>query len=208
MDADTTPPLQDTDDQHVVDQHRADYQQAQPFITPAMQAFAEHWAYSRNQIKAYRHAYPGSSVSAAKANARRLFADDRVHAEIRRVLERWTDLSSVKLERIEHQLARVAFADPRLLYDASGNLLPPHQWDADTAAAVASYSETPTKYGTVRKVRMHDLHAAARTLAEMKGAFEKNKAPPGCRRAFKFDQLCALNFDQGLLAVSHSLACG
>ncbi len=29
-----------------------------------------------------------------------------------------------------------------------------------------------------------------------------------CRRAFKFDQLCALNFDQGLLPSRHSLVCG
>jgi hypothetical protein len=31
---------------------------------------------------------------------------------------------------------------------------------------------------------------------------------PACRRAFKIDQLCALNFDQGLLAAGHRLACG
>ena len=187
MDSDTElVPLPDID-QDTVDDHQAAYRDAQLFITPAMQAFAEHWAHSRNQIKAYQHAYPGSSVNAAKTHGRRLFADGRVQAEIRRVLERWTDLSSVKLERIEHQLARVAFADPRLLYDATGNLLPPHQWDADTAAAVASYSETPTRYGLVRKVRMHDLHAAARTLAEMKGAFEKNKVPPGAAAIFNIN---------------------
>ena len=29
-----------------------------------------------------------------------------------------------------------------------------------------------------------------------------------CRRAFKTDQLCALNFDQGLLAACHRLTCG
>lgn len=184
MDSDTAPlPLPDID-QDTVDDHQTAYRDAQLFITPAMQAFAEHWAHSRNQIKAYQHAYPGSSVGAAKTHARRLFADGRVQAEIRRVLERWTDHSSVKLERIEHELSRVAFADPRLLYDATDNLLPPHQWDADAAAAVASYSETPTRYGLVRKVRMHDKHAALRTLAEMKGAFEKNKAPPGVQASF------------------------
>ncbi len=29
-----------------------------------------------------------------------------------------------------------------------------------------------------------------------------------CRRAFKFDQLCALNIDQGLLAACDRLNCG
>lgn len=149
-----------------------------------MQAFAEHWAINRNQIKAYQHAYPRSSLGAAKANARHLFADHRVQAEIHRIIDRWTDHSALKLERIEHELSRVAHADVRNLYDSHGNLKPPHEWDVDTAAAVASYSETPTKYGLVRKVRMHDKHAAARTLMEAKGAFDRNKAPPGIQASF------------------------
>ena len=38
-------------------------------------------------------------------------------------------------------------------------------------------------------------------------AFEGNVLG-SCRRAFKFDQVCALNFDQGLLPARHGLACG
>jgi hypothetical protein len=187
MDTDTALVTQSEFDDQTANDQQAAYREAQSFLTPAMQAFAEHWAYNRNQIKAHQHAYPSASLKSSRAEARRLFADPRIQAEIRRIIDRWTDLSSVKLERIEHQLARVAFADPRLLYDAAGNLLPPHQWDADTAACVASYSETPTKEGIVRKVRLRDSHAAARTLAEMKGAFEKNKAPPGIQAMFNIN---------------------
>jgi hypothetical protein len=187
MDTDAESGTQDEiDDNHAVS-IRSAYQARQHFITAAQQAFAEHYAAHRNQIKAYCHAYPHATVNHARKDASRLFADPRIQREISRILDRWTDLSAASLQRIEHQLARVAFADPRLLYDAAGNLLPPHQWDADTAACVASYSETPTKEGIVRKVRLRDSHAAARTLAEMKGAFEKNKAPPGIQAMFNIN---------------------
>jgi phage terminase small subunit len=187
MDSDTAPvPLPDID-QDIADDHQAAYRDAQLFITPAMQAFAEHWALNRNQIKAYQHAYPGSSIGAAKANARRLFADDRVQAEIRRIVESWTEKSGITIAQLEHELARVARSDVRRLFGPGAVLLDPHEWDADTAAAVASYSETPTRYGIVRKVRLHDKHAAARTLLEAKGAFEKQKAPPGAAAIFNIN---------------------
>jgi phage terminase small subunit len=184
MEPDTAQVAQPEIDDNTADGQQSAYRQAQAFLTPAMQAFAEHWAHSRNQIKAYQYAYPGSSASAAKTHARRLFCDGRVQAEIRRVLERWTDHSAVELERIEHELSRIAFADPRSLYDEHGNLKRPHEWDADTAAAVASYTEMNVKGVITRKVRLADKHAAARTLAEMKGAFDKHKAPPGIQASF------------------------
>ncbi len=152
-----------------------------------MQAFAEHWACNRNQIKAYQHAYPRASVATARAEARRLFADPRIQAEIHRVTERFVDHTRATLAHAEQVLSRLAHADIRRLFDRNGTLLRTDQWDPDTAAAVASYSETPTKYGLVRKVRLHDKHAAARTLLEAKGAFEKHKAPPGVAAIFNIN---------------------
>lgn len=187
MDSDTAPVPQLDDDRDTVDRHQDTYRQAQAFITPAMQAFAEHWALNRNQIKAYQHAYPGSSVGAAKTHARRLFADGRIQAEIHRIVESWTEKSGVTIAQLEHELARVARSDVRRLFGPGAVLLDPHEWDPDTAAAVASYSETPTRYGIVRKVRLHDKHAAARTLLEAKGAFEKHKVPPGVAAIFNIN---------------------
>lgn len=184
MDTDTSPVTQVESNIQTANNQQAAYRGEQSFLTPAMQAFAEHWAYNHNQIKAHQHAYPSASLTSSKSEARRLFHDPRVQAEIQRVIDRWTDLSAVTLNRIEHELARVAFSDVRMLCDKSGDLLLPHQWDADTAAAVASYTETNVRGVITRKVRLADKHAANRTLAEMKGAFDKNKAPPGIRASF------------------------
>lgn len=184
MDADSATATQPAIDLDSFDDGQFAYLDTQASLTPAMQAFAEHWAYNRNQIKAYQHAYPGSSINLAKNNAGRLFRDRRVQLEIRRVLERASDYSKTTIQQIEHQLSRIAFADARKLYDEHGNLRKPCDWDADTAAAVAAYSETPTRYGMVRKVRLHEPHGPARTLAEIKGAFDKHKAPPGVQASF------------------------
>ena len=41
-----------------------------------------------------------------------------------------------------------------------------------------------------------------------RGSETPHAKPSCCRRAFKIDQPCALNFDQGLLPARHGLACG
>jgi hypothetical protein len=174
----------DENDQPTTNQHQVDYRVTQSLLTPAMQAFPEHWAINRNQIKAYQFAYPRASVATARAEARRLFADPRIQAEIHRVSERQIDHTRSTLMQAERVLSQLAHADVRRLFGRGAVLLDPHDWDADIAAAVSSYSETPTRYGIVRKVRLHDKHAAARTLLEAKGAFEKHKAPPGVAAIF------------------------
>ncbi|MDP2620999.1 MAG: terminase small subunit [Hyphomicrobiales bacterium] len=195
MDADQeSPALQNEPDlgADTFDALRIGYAESQTLLTPAQQAFAEHWAYHRNQTRAYLHAYPGSSANAAKTHARRLFADGRVQAEILRVAERWTDHSAIRLAELEHELSRIGRSDVRKLFDEHGNVRPPHEWDADTAAAVSSYQEEEKWEGRgedrvkviTRKVRMAEKHGPLRTLMEAKGAFERNKAPPGIQASF------------------------
>jgi len=195
MQADSAPALQDDIDDESFSNQQVAYRSSLPFITPAMHAFAAHWALNRNQIKAYQHAYPGSSANAAKTEARRLFADPRVQAEIRRVVESWSEKSGITIAQLEHELTRLGRSDVRNLFDEQGNVRPPHEWDADTAAAVASYVEEEHWEGRgedrmlvkTRKVRMAEKHGPLRTLLEAKGAFEKQKAPPGAAAIFNIN---------------------
>lgn len=81
--------------------------------------------------------------------------------------------------RVLREYARIAFADPRKLYDENGDLKKPSEWDDDTAAAVSgvdiqehtykdgkSDSETTT---TNRKARMHDKKSALEVLKNYRG---------------------------------------
>lgn len=172
-----------------------DYRQNSDVMTTAMQQFAEHWANNRNQIKAYQHAYPGCTHNTARTHARRLFADGRVQAEIRRIIERGSDFTKTTIEQCKHELTRIAKSDIRKVFDGKGNMLDPHQWDADTAAAVSSVKEVRAIKGrgadqyveVTRTVRLWDKQAANRTLLETAGAFDKKKAPPGIQAHFSFN---------------------
>ena len=163
------------------------YRASSPFITRAMQAFAWHWAHHRNQVKAYVFAYPSSTENAARREGGRLFRDPRVQAEIARVLDSWTAESGVTLAQLEQEVACLARSDIRRLFDRGFVLKDPHDWDPDMSAAVASYKETITKEGITRTVRLWDKNAAARTLMDAKGAFDKNKAPPGAAAIFNIN---------------------
>lgn len=77
-------------------------------------------------------------------------------------------------ERVLAEEARIAFSDPRALYDASGELLPPHCLAEDTARALAAVEivESSTKAGdaTVRyKYKFWDKRAALDRLARHLG---------------------------------------
>lgn len=195
MDSTNSPDQSDDSEQiepsDSVDARQDAFRKDHAYLTPAMQAFAEHWAINRNQTKAYQHAYPTSGEKHAKDNARHLIRDPRVQSEIRRIVERWTDHSVIEISRLERELSRIATSDARALFDKDGDLLPPHKWDADLAACVSSVKTSTTvgKNGDVtthRTVRLWDKHAAARTLLEAKGAFQKNKPPPGVLASFNF----------------------
>lgn len=72
-------------------------------------------------------------------------------------------------DRVLQEVARLAFFDPRKLYDEHGNLKPVHELDDDTAAAIASVEVVTTyKRGAdgemepeqTKKVRMWDKNNA------------------------------------------------
>lgn len=61
-----------------------------------------------------------------------------VRAAITQGKKRLLDNLDVSAERALRELARLAFSDPRKLYDEQGNLIPIHLLDDDTAATVSS----------------------------------------------------------------------
>lgn len=104
------------------------------------------------------------------------------------------ELAEQALERVGitqamilRELARIAFSDPRRLFDAHGNVKPPHELDADAAAMVAGFEvierELETKGDKVVKrkikVRRWDKRQALRDLAEFAGMAKSENAGGG-----------------------------
>jgi phage terminase small subunit len=138
-------------------------------------------------VRAYKIAYQIDNTKVALANSSRLlhnakFAD---YVNYRR------EINSVKSdcspERIKRELARIAFFDPRKLFDDDGNLKPIKNLDDDTAAVIAgcdvfttykkavNAEEGDVKESLVaevlRKLKFVDKKGALDSLARINGMF-------------------------------------
>jgi hypothetical protein len=104
-----------------------------------------------------------------------------------RVDKEETEASAKRLhitkERLMEELAKVAFYDPRKMYNVDGGLRPIHEWDDETAGAIGTVESFDVKTdvkeedevvdsvttGTNRKVKSWDKIKAIETLNKMLG---------------------------------------
>lgn len=86
----------------------------------------------------------------------------------------------ITTQMIVRELARIAFGDPRRLFDEKGNLRPIHELDDDAAALVAGIEIVEGRRGKRKTiVRRWDKRRALRDLAEIDGATKGTGASGG-----------------------------
>lgn len=83
----------------------------------------------------------GYSPASAHVTASRLLSDAKFYEECMELVDKSQKKAVLTLERLDQEIARLAFGDVRKLYDDSGNMLPVNQWSDDDAATVASIRE-------------------------------------------------------------------
>ena len=109
-------------------------------LNPRQRAFVAEYLKDKNATQAYVRAY-GVSASVAESAGPRLFGHVRVAAEIerleRQMLAEVQRDTGITLERTLKEIARIAFFDPRKLFNANGQPLEVTELDDDTAAAIA-----------------------------------------------------------------------
>lgn len=129
----------------------------------------------------------GYSVKSAAAQASRLLKDVKISAQVTAVTEKAQAIAGLTLERTLQEVARVAYFDPRRLY-RDGQLIPLHELDDDTAAAVASLEvleefsgrgEERELDGYTKKLKFWDKNAALDKAMRHLGAYEKDNAQRG-----------------------------
>lgn len=154
----------------------------------------------------------GFSPKTAASQGSRLLTDVNFAAEIaeaeREQLAAASKTTGLTLERVQQELARLAFSDPRKLLRPDGTLIPIHELDDDTAATLASFEVTTVASGNPadadddeefekRKgdqtvVRMHklkvwDKNAALANAMRHLGMFEKDNSQRGDNIALKVE---------------------
>lgn len=106
-------------------------------LTPKQQLFVEEYIKDLNATQAYIRAGYKARGRAAENNASRLLGKNAgVAAAIQERMDRRSERTQVQADDVVRQLVRMGLSDPRRLYDADGNLLPPHKLPEDIAMAV------------------------------------------------------------------------
>lgn len=103
----------------------------------------------------------GYSKRTAESQGSRLLKSRRVKAEIAARTKQRLAKREITAERVLDEIAKLAYLDPRRLYNQYGSLIPVHELDEDVAAAVAAVEvreifEEGEQTGELKKIKFAD----------------------------------------------------
>lgn len=149
-------------------------------MTPKQTAFVAEYLVHRNASEAARQA--GYSEKTAYSQGERLLRNVEVAAAIDAGLAKQANTLEITAERILKERARLAFLDPRKLFDAEGAPIPIQNLDADTAASIVGievleqyegHGEDRVFIGFVKKYRLAGKDPSLAALEKRFGLNEK-----------------------------------
>lgn len=147
-------------------------------LTPKQQRFVEEYIVDFNATQAAIRA--GYSQKTAQEIGSENLSKPIIAEAIAKLTKQLTKITGLTVERTLQEVARLAYADPRKLYDKDGNFIPVHLMDDDTAATVAGIEveeeytgkgEARTLAGHLRKVKTHDKNAALEKAMKYHGLY-------------------------------------
>lgn len=149
-------------------------------LTPQQEKFAQEVASGKGRSAAYRSAYKTGKMKPETVNetASRLAADPKIAARVAALAAKAEEHFAVDTAKLLREASRLAFSDIGNIMHADGRVKLPHELDAETRAAVASFKID--EYGRI-EYKFWDKNAAIERLFKHKGLFEKDngqKAPP------------------------------
>lgn len=119
----------------------------------------------------------GYTRKGADVAASRLLGDAKVSTLVAELTAELSQATRLTCENVLREVARLSYADARNLFWPDGSLKSPDEWDADTAAAVASFEvETSADGVTTTKVKLWDKNAALEKAMRHLGLFEQGKS--------------------------------
>lgn len=104
-------------------------------LTPKQAAFVREYLVDLNATQAAIRA--GYSEATAYSAGQRLLKDVEIATAVQKAMDKRAAKVEITAERVLQEIAKLAFFDPRKLFDESGRPLHVSQLDDDTAAAVA-----------------------------------------------------------------------
>ena len=149
-----------------------------PKLTARQARFVHEYLLDLNAKQAAIRA--GYSPRSAETNGNRMLRNAQVSSAVRAAKAEREHRTSITADRVLRELAKIAFFDPRRLFDADGQPLPVAELDDDAAAVVAGLevSVTHSDDGSmtrVAKIKLADKLAALEKLGRHLGLFEKSQ---------------------------------
>ena len=175
-------------------------------LTPQQEKFAQEVAKGKKLADAYRVAYPNSKNAKSKSiceMASAVAAKINVSSRIEMLREKAEVAADVSREKLLREISRLAFSDPRRLVNESGAMVPFHELDDDTAAAISSVEVD--EYGKV-KYKLWDKGAAQEKLAKHLGLYEKDNGQKGAAEVEALRAILASMFAAGAGAIVKPVA--
>ena len=147
-------------------------------LTSRQKAFVFEYLVDMSATGAAKRA--GYSVRTAYSAGQRLLKNVEITAAIRASLAEREERTQITSDRVIRELGRVAFFDPRRLFDADGAPRPITELDDDTAAVVAKIDVSLTRNDDgsvtrVAKIKLADKLAALEKLGRHLGLFDKGQ---------------------------------
>lgn len=146
-------------------------------LPPRHERFARNVAGGRlSKNEAYRDAYPkarqwSTNVVGVQANA--LLKRPKVRQRVAELIREYADAAKIDAVRVLKEVERIAFLDPRKLFNADGSIVPVSKIDDDTAGVIASLVVIEGENGRTTRIRFCDKLRSLEMLLRHLGMYEK-----------------------------------
>jgi phage terminase small subunit len=155
-------------------------------LSLSQQRFVAEYLIDFNATRAYMAAHPNcKNKRSACTLALRLLAKVEIQTAVAEAAKKTTTKLELTRERINQETARIAFFDPRKLFNADGTPKEITELDDDTAAAIAGLEvleqydgrgEDRTWIGYLKKYRIADKNVALERAARLLAMFKEDNA--------------------------------
>lgn len=165
---------------------------AEKALTPQQEKFAQGCASGLSQHEAYLAAYPKSKNwkdTSLRVEASKMFAATNISQRIKELTAKAADIAVLEGAQIIREIARVSFSDISGIMHADGRVKLPHELDAGTRAAVASFEIN--QYGEI-KYKFWDKNSALEKAAKIRGLFEQDNKQKATGSALILESLNAI----------------
>jgi phage terminase small subunit len=145
-------------------------------LTPKQEKFCQKYIETGNASEAYRQSYDAGKMKPETVNrtAKELLDNPKIAARINEIKALHLKRHNVTVDRVLQEFARLAFLDPRKIFDKEGRLRPITELDDDTAAAIAGLEvedlyegrgESREHVGRLHKIKLCDKKGSLDSLA-------------------------------------------